>query len=140
MIIMSLDIGLARTGIALCDESETLAFPKGVIKEYNFERLLEKICTIASENSVRLIVVGHPKNMDGSEGERALACAKAAKEIELKSKIKTVLWDERRTTVTAQNILCMNKKYGKKRKESIDMVAATVILESYLSARKNGSV
>lgn len=137
MIIMSVDLGLARTGIALCDKDEALAFPKTVIKEYNQIRLIEKIALLAKEYGAELIVMGHPKNMDGSEGERALACRQAAEEIESKSGIKTVLWDERCTTVVAHNILSMNDRHGKKRKQTVDAVAATVILEGFLEARRN---
>lgn len=140
MIIMSVDLGLARTGIALCDADESLAFPKTVIKEYNYARLIDKIILLAREYGAELIVMGHPKNMDGSEGERANACRQAAEEIESKSNIKTVLWDERCTTVVAHNILTMNDRHGKKRKETVDAVAATVILEGYLASRKNKKI
>ena len=66
MIIMSVDLGKARTGIATSDESESFAFPKTVIKEYNAERLTDKICALALEYGAGLIVVGYPKNMDGT--------------------------------------------------------------------------
>ncbi len=132
MIIMSVDLGKARTGIAASDSSMQFAFPKTVITEYNTERLIDKICDTARELSAERIVVGHPKNMDGSQGERAQECAEIAKQIGERSGIKTVLWDERCTTVTAHNYLNMNNVRGKKRKQTVDAVAATIILEDYL--------
>ena len=137
MIIMSVDLGKARTGIALCDKGESLAFPKEVITEYNEDRLIEKLCERAKEFGAELIVVGHPKNMDGSCGSRAKECADIADKIRIQSRIETVLWDERCTTVSAHTLLNMTDTKGKKRKEKIDAVAAVMILEDYLSYRKN---
>lgn len=132
MIIMSVDLGKARTGLAVSDPSGQFAFPKEVITEYNTERLVEKVCEKAKEFSAERIVVGYPKNMDGSLGERAQECAAIAEQIRTKSGIKTVLWDERCTTVTAHNYLSMNNVRGKKRKQTVDAVAAVIILEDYL--------
>lgn len=132
MIIMSVDLGKARTGIAVSDPSNTFAFPKDVITEYHTDRLIEKICQKAKEYSAERIVVGYPKNMDGSLGERAQECAAIAEQIKLTSGIDIVLWDERCTTVTAHNYLSMNNVRGKKRKETVDAVAAVIILEDYL--------
>ena len=132
MIIMSVDLGKARTGLAVSDPSGQFAFPKEVITEYNTERLVEKVCEMAKEFSAERIVVGYPKNMDGSLGERAQECAAIAEQIRTKSGIETVLWDERCTTVTAHNYLSMNNVRGKKRKQTVDAVAAVIILEDYL--------
>ena len=132
MIIMSVDLGKARTGIAVSDASCQFAFPKEVITEYNTERLVEKVCEKAKEFSAERIVVGYPKNMDGSLGERAQECATIAEQIKTVSGIETVLWDERCTTVTAHNYLSMNNVRGKKRKQTVDAVAAVIILEDYL--------
>jgi len=140
MIIMSVDLGLARTGVAVSDSGENFAFPKTVITEYNAERLVSKVCECAKEYGAQLIVVGLPKNMDGSEGERADTCRQMAAQIEEKSGIKTDMWDERCSTVQAHTLLDMNDKHGKKRKQVIDAVAAVVILEGYLAARKNKKV
>lgn len=137
MIIMSVDLGKARTGVAVSDSGEEFAFPKEVITEYNPEKLIDKLCVSAKNYSARLIVVGLPKNMDGTMGIRAEECMAAAAELERKSGIKTVLWDERCTTVSAHSLLDMNEKYGKKRKQIIDAVSAVIILEDYLAARKN---
>lgn len=132
MIIMSVDLGKARTGLAVSDPSGQFAFPKEVITEYNTERLVEKVCEKAKEFSAERIVVGYPKNMDGTLGERAQECAAIAEQIRTKSGIETVLWDERCTTVTAHNYLSMNNVRGKKRKQTVDAVAAVIILEDYL--------
>lgn len=134
---MSVDLGLARTGIAVSDESETFAFPKEVIAERNEEKLIEKICVAAAEVKAGRIVVGLPKNMDGTLGERAVACGEAAKKIADKSGIQTVMFDERCTTVSAHTYLNMSDVRGKKRKNVVDAVAATVILEDYLRSLKN---
>ena len=134
---MSVDLGKARTGIAVSDESESFAFPKTVITEYNTEKLIKKICSAATECNAGLIVVGYPKNMDGSAGSRAMECAAAAKNIAIKSGTETVLWDERCTTVSAHTALNYTNTRGKKRKNVVDAVAAVIILEDYLTYRKN---
>ncbi len=136
MIIMSVDLGLARTGIAVSDNTESFAFPKTVITEYNREKLINKICALSKEYDAQEIVVGLPKNMDGSLGERAVTCQEIAEEIGNRSGIKTVLWDERCTTVAAHNVLNMNDKRGKKRKQIVDAVAAVIILEGYLASKR----
>lgn len=132
MIIMSVDLGKARTGIAVSDASGQFAFPKEVITEYSTDRLVEKLCAKAKELSAERIVVGYPKNMDGTLGERAKECAAIAEQIKQNSGIETVLWDERCTTVTAHNYLSINNVRGKKRKQTVDAVAAVIILEDYL--------
>lgn len=137
MIIMSVDLGKARTGIAASDNSESFAFPKKVITEYNEEKLINKVCDSAKELGAELIVVGFPKNMDGSEGSRAEECKAIAKKITEQCSIKTVMWDERCTTISAHTALNYTNTRGKKRKEVVDAVAAVIILEDYLNFRKN---
>lgn len=139
MIIMSVDLGKARTGIAVSDEGEQFAFPKTVITEYNTDRLVEKVCECAKDCKAGLIVVGLPKNMDGSLGERAQECTEIAEKIKTASQIETVMWDERSTTVLAHNYLNMTDTRGKKRKQTVDAVAAVIILEGYLAKRKNSN-
>ena len=136
MIIMSVDLGKARTGIAVSDPSGQFAFPKDVITEYNTDRLIEKVCEKAKEYVAERIVVGYPKNMDGSLGERAQECATISEQIKEKSGLEVVLWDERCTTVTAHNYLSMNNVRGKNRKQTVDAVAAVIILEDYLRSIK----
>lgn len=137
MIIFAVDLGLVRTGLAVSDKSETFAFPRGVITERNAEKLAEKISEAAKNEKAELIVVGLPKNMDGSEGFRAEECANTAEKIKEISGIDIVMWDERCSTIQAHTLLNFTDTRGKKRKETVDAVAATVILESYLSYRKN---
>lgn len=137
MIILAVDLGKARTGIAVSDNGESFAFPKTVITEYNTQKLIEKIAAAVKEAGAELIVVGKPRNMDGSEGDRARECAEIAEKIQEKAGIQTVLWDERLTTVSAHTALNYTDTRGKKRKEVVDAVAATIILEDYLRFRKN---
>lgn len=137
MIIMSVDLGKARTGIALSDSGESFAFPKTVINEYNTEKLVKKIAALSGEYGAELIVVGYPKNMDGTAGSRAQECKEIAERIAKESGKETVLWDERCTTVSAHTALNYTDTRGKKRKEVIDAVAAVIILEDYLKFRKN---
>ena len=137
MKIMCVDLGLARTGVAISDITESFAFPDSVITERNPQRLIERLCLKAKELSAELIVVGLPRNMDGSEGFRAEECRASAKDLEAACKIPVVLWDERCTTLSAHTVLNMNDTKGKKRKETVDAVAAVMILEDYLTFRKN---
>ena len=137
MIIMSVDLGKARTGIAASDNGEGFAFPKKVITEYNTEKLVQKIADTANELSAELIVVGCPKNMDGSVGSRAQECMQIGEQIGNLSGKEIVMWDERCTTLSAHTLLNMNDTRGKRRKQTVDAVAATIILEDYLAFRKN---
>lgn len=134
---MAVDLGLKRTGVAVSDAGEGFAFPKGVIYEHNEERLVEKIAAAAKEYAAEMIVVGLPKNMDGSLGFRAAECAATAEKIAAKTELPTEMWDERCTTVLAHNALNATDTRGKKRKATVDAVAAVLILESYINYRKN---
>ncbi|MBQ9673420.1 MAG: Holliday junction resolvase RuvX [Ruminococcus sp.] len=137
MIIMAVDLGKARTGIAICDKLEMLSSPLAQINEYNSDKLIEKVAELANERRVELIVVGLPKNMDGSEGESAQNAREFANKLEKMSGIKTDMQDERGTTITAHNYLNNTNTRGKKRKSVVDSVAATIILEDYINKRKN---
>lgn len=137
MKILSVDFGDARTGIAICDKNEMLASPVCVITEYNFEKCAEKVSAKALELKVDEIVVGYPKNMNGTIGERAEKCQKFAELVRKISKIPVKLWDERSTTVTAHQYLNQTNTRGKKRKAIVDVVASTIILETYLEFRKH---
>ncbi|MBQ2265878.1 MAG: Holliday junction resolvase RuvX [Clostridia bacterium] len=139
MIIMSVDLGKARTGIAVSDKGEGFAFPKTVINEYNTEKLVLKIADWAKELMAEEIVVGLPKNMDGSLGWRAEECSEIAEKIKAATSLPVVLWDERCTTVSAHTALNFTDTRGKKRKEVVDAVAAVIILEDYLAYKKNRS-
>lgn len=137
MIIMSVDFGTARTGVAICDPGETMAFPKTVITEYDRDKRIQKLAALAHELGAEQIVVGLPRNMDGSEGFKAEECRENAALLEEKSGIPVALYDERCTTVMAHRTLSDNDVCGKKRKETVDAVAAVYILEGYLALRKN---
>ncbi len=139
MIIMSVDLGKARTGIAVSDSGESFAFPKSVITEYNTEKLVQKVANCAKELGAELIVVGLPKNMDGSQGERAQECTEIGKKIAESSGLEVIMWDERCTTVSAHTALNFTDTRGKKRKAVVDAVAAVIILEDYLKFRKNNT-
>ncbi|MBQ1231522.1 MAG: Holliday junction resolvase RuvX [Clostridia bacterium] len=136
MIIMSVDLGDARTGVAVSDQSETFAFPKGVIFEYNKDKLLDKLSEKARELKAELLVVGFPKNMDGSVGFKAQECEALANKLKDMTGLPLVLWDERCTTISAHTALNFTDTRGKKRKNVVDAVAAVIILEDYLKYRK----
>lgn len=137
MRIMSVDFGDSRTGIAVCDKGEVLASPLTVIFEKNFECCIEKTASLVAKEQAELIVVGFPKNMNNTVGERAEKCTLFADRLRELTGIETILWDERCTTVSAHNYLNETNVRGKKRKNVVDAVAAVIILESYLSYRKN---
>ncbi|MBQ5334712.1 MAG: Holliday junction resolvase RuvX [Oscillospiraceae bacterium] len=136
MIIMAVDFGDARTGLAVCDRAEMLASPAGVIEERRFEVCVEKAAAAAKERKAELIVVGHPLNMNGTAGPRAEKCEAFAEALREAAGLPVTLWDERSTTVTAHQYLNDTNTRGKKRKAVVDAVAATIILEGYLNYRK----
>lgn len=136
MRILAVDLGLARTGLAISDETEFLASPVGTIAERRLDRLCEKIATAAAEQRAAMIVVGHPKNMDGTRGESAQRAEQFAEDIKAATGLPVTLWDERMTTVTAISYLNETDVRGKKRKAVVDTVAATVILQDYLEYRR----
>ena len=137
MIIMSVDLGKARTGLALCDKTEFLASPYKVIFEKSPNKLPEKVAEAAKEAKAELLVVGLPKNMDGTEGESARNARAFAETLRALTRLETVMQDERGTTVTAHGYLNETNTRGKKRKNVVDVVAATIILQDYLDKRKN---
>ena len=137
MKIMSVDLGLSRTGIAASDPMEMLASPVKVIFEKYEPKLIDQIGATAKEIGAELMVVGLPLNMNGTKGERAIECERIAGILGEKTGLKTVLWDERNTTVSAHNALNVTNVRGQKRKNIVDAVAAVMILQSYLDYRKN---
>ena len=137
MKIMAVDFGDARTGLAICDKTELLASPVGVIHEKRFEHAVEKVAAAAAENRAEAVIVGLPLNMNGSEGPRAELCRNFAEQLSSKVNVPVRMWDERQTPVSAAGYLNQTATRGKKRKEVIDAVAAVIILDSYLQWRKN---
>ena len=134
MIILSVDLGKARTGLAISDITETLASPLAQISEKNPTLLLEKVANVALARGVDLIVVGLPKNMDGTEGESAKDAREFARKLKEKTGILVRMQDERGTTITAHNYLNATNTRGMKRKNVVDSVAATIILQNYLDS------
>lgn len=136
MIIISVDLGHARTGLAISDKSEFLASSLCVIEERSDQRLVQKVADAVKENKAELIVVGLPINMDGSEGESAQRARELAAQISKTAGVPYHMQDERGTTVTAHAYLSAKEVYGKKRKKQVDAVAASIILQDYLDSRK----
>lgn len=136
MRIMGIDYGDARTGVAISDLLCTLVGSAAVVPSRNAEKAIADIVRLAKENQVGEIVVGLPRNMDGTEGARAQLCREFAEKLAQASGLPVAMWDERRTTVEAHNILSQHNYHGRKRKETVDAVAASLILEGYLAFRK----
>ena len=135
MRCMAIDYGDARTGLAVSDLSGTLAGEACTVEEWNAERLADTIVKEAQARGVGTLVLGYPRNMDGTAGPRAEKSEAMADLLRARTEIPVVLWDERRTTVDAHRILSEAGLHGKKRKARIDAVAATLILQGYLDKR-----
>ena len=134
--IMGIDYGDARTGVALSDLLCSIVGSAQVVPSRNTQKAIADIVKIAKENEVGEIVVGLPRNMDGSEGSRAQLCREFADLLKEATGLPVAMWDERRTTVEAHNILSQHNYHGQKRKNTVDAVAASLILEGYLAFRK----
>lgn len=135
MKIMGIDYGDARTGVAISDLLCSIVGSTYVIPSRNTEKAIADIVRLIRENGVGELVVGLPKNMNGTEGPRAELCREFADKLKQITGLPVVLWDERRTTVEAHNILSMHNYHGQKRKNTVDAVAASLILEGYLQFR-----
>jgi len=133
---MAIDYGDARTGVAVSDSSATLAGDTWVIHSKKENIVAQQIVDEAKQRDVLCIVVGFPKNMDGTIGPRAEKSESLAELIRSLCDIEVKLWDERMTTKSAHQVLTDVGKFGKKRKKTIDAVAASLILESYLGSCK----
>lgn len=134
--IMGIDYGDARTGVAISDLLCSIVGSTAVVPSRNKEKAMADILRLVKENNVGQIVVGLPKNMDGTEGPRAELCRAFAEELKEATGLPVAMWDERRTTVEAHNILSQHNYHGKKRKNTVDAVAASLILEGYLAFLK----
>ncbi len=137
MKIMSIDYGDARTGIAFCDRNEILATAFTTINESYAPKLVEKIKVIIDEQKPEMIVVGLPRNMDGSYGFRCDKCKELGKLLKNEVDIPIEYEDERLTTVIAHDILSNNNVKIKKHKKNVDAVSAVVILQSFIDKRKS---
>lgn len=136
MRIMAIDYGDARTGIAISDFTGLLAGYTTVIQSRKSDVVAAEIARLAREHQVEELVLGLPRNMDGTEGPRAELCRAFAETLEAASGLKPVLWDERRTTVEAHAILHAGGKKMKAHKKNVDAVAATLILDGYLVRKR----
>ncbi|MBR0414406.1 MAG: Holliday junction resolvase RuvX [Clostridia bacterium] len=136
MIILAVDYGDARTGLAICDKNEILATPLETVTESYAPKLIDRIKTVAAEKGAELIVVGKPLNMDGSEGERVHKCVEFAAQLQESSGIQTEMFDERMTTMIAVSSLNVTNTRGQKRKKVIDALSAQIILQDFIDLRK----
>ncbi len=132
MKLLGIDYGDARTGLSVSDPTGTLAGSPQVVSEWNKEKLLDKLTEFVKRERIDGIVLGYPKNMDGSRGPRAEKCEQFADALRERTGLDVTLWDERRTTVAAHDILRVNGKKTKKHRQTVDAVAAVLILQSYL--------
>ena len=137
MRTMAIDYGDAHTGIAISDPTGFLAGFTTVIDAYRPEAVADRIAALAKEHGVEELVLGHPKNMDGTRGPRAEKAEAMAELLKEATGLPVVLWDERRTTIDAHQILMTGGKNAKKRKKVVDAVAASLILEGYLTFKKS---
>lgn len=133
---MAIDYGDAHTGVALSDPTGLLAGTADTIHSRKAEVVLEELARLVRENDVTELVMGFPRNMDGTEGPRAQLYRDFARQVEQATGLVPVLWDERRTTVDAHRILFEAGKNAKKRKKTVDAVAASLILEGYLDFKR----
>ena len=134
--MMGIDYGDARTGVAISDLLCSIVGSTYVVPSRNTEKALADIVKLAKDNMVGEIVVGLPKNMNGTEGPRAELCREFAEKLKEATGLPVTMWDERRTTVEAHNILSQHNYHGQKRKNTVDAVAASLILEGYLAFKK----
>lgn len=137
MRTMGLDIGDKKIGVAISDRLGHVARALTVIKRKNKEEDLENICKLAYQHEAEAIVIGVPFKMNGSEGSQARNVLKLANEIQEKFKQSVILWDERLTSKEAEKVLLLADAQRKLRKDVIDKVAATLILQSYLNSKKS---
>ena len=136
MKVMAIDYGDARTGVAFSDPTATLTGEAFTVFETDPEALAASLCGLAAQRGAARIILGYPKNMDGTLGPRAEKSEQLAQRLRALSGLEVVLWDERRTTVDAHRILSETNVRGKKRKNTVDAVAASLILEGYLGTMR----
>lgn len=136
MRIMAIDYGDARTGVAISDPTGLLAGQTFVLHQRNAALVAGELAALATQNGVEELVLGYPKNMNDTRGPRAEKSEVLAEQLRGLTGLIVTLWDERRTTVDAHRILSETGNRGKKRKEKVDAVAATLILEGYLTLKR----
>ena len=136
MRIMAIDYGDARTGVAISDATGLLAGFTTVIHSRKAEQVAQELHRLIGQHGVDELVMGFPRNMDGSEGPRAELYRAFAAQLEELTGMTVNLWDERRTTIEAHQILHNGGKKMKQHKNTVDAVAATLILEGYLTRKR----
>lgn len=136
MKILGIDYGDARTGLSISDATGLLAGSPSVIHEWNYDKLVDKLTAFIEQEKIEEIVLGHPKNMDGTVGARAQKCETLADTLKERTGVPVVLWDERRTTVAAHDILHQAGKKSKQHRQTVDAVAASLILQGYLDFKR----
>ena len=134
MRIMAIDYGDQRIGLAVSDMLGILCGEAWTMQEWNMERAAERICQEARSREVERLVLGLPKNMDGSEGPRAEKSRQFKALLEENGAPQVILWDERRSSIEAHSILHAVGKKEKSHRKTVDAVAASLILESYLGS------
>ena len=137
MRIMAIDYGDAHTGIAVSDPTGLLAGFTTVITAYRPEAVAQRVAELARQHGAEELVLGHPVNMDGSLGPRSEKAKAMQILLQEATGLPVILWDERRTTIDAHQILFQSGKNARQRKKVVDAVAASLILESYLTYRKS---
>ena len=137
MRIMAIDYGDAHTGIAVSDPTGLLAGFTTVVTAYRPEAVAQRVAELAREHRAEELVLVHPVNMDGSLGPRSEKAKVMQALLAEATGLPVVLWDERRTTIDAHHILYQSGKNAKQRKKVVDAVAATLILEGYLTYKKS---
>lgn len=134
-MILGIDYGASRTGLAI-SENGLIAATLETFAEKNMNKVAEHAAELVSKHNIDKVVVGLPKNMDGSIGDSGKKAKKLAKMIKELTGVKIILWDERLTTVSAHNLMNETNVRGQKRKDSVDKIAAAFILQSYLDSLK----
>jgi len=134
--ILAVDLGDARTGLAICDPGEMLAYPAGVIHQKDRNKIPGEVAAAAREQKAEMVLVGYPKNRNNTLGERAQLSERFAEKLRELLNVPVQLWDERGTTLAAQVALNAGTTKGKKKRQVVDAVAATILLESYLAFRR----
>jgi putative Holliday junction resolvase len=136
--ILAVDPGAKRVGLALSDESRTLASPLRTLPAEPAQTLAARIAAVAAEVGAAELVVGLPKNLDGSSGESARGARALAEELKRSARIPVSLYDERLTSVEAERTLVGQGMRREKRRLVVDQLAATLVLQSFLERRRNG--
>ena len=135
--ILGIDYGDSRTGFAVSDELGITAQSLVTVSEKNALNIVRRAAALAHEHHVSEIVVGLPKNMNGTVGERGLKTQAFAESLRKEASLPVTLWDERLTTVSALNLLNEANVRGEKRKKAVDKIAAALILQNFLDCKSN---